>query len=323
MVNRGMPALTHSADAPASGPDRRSRSGDGLIRLIGNTPLLRIGSLEAHGKVQVYAKAEWTNPGGSVKDRAALAMMTAGEQSGELTPEKVLIDATSGNTGIAYAMLGAVMGYRVTLVMPANASRIRQQMVAAYGAEVILTDALGGMDTAIERVQQLVAADPERYFYPDQYSNPNNWQAHYRTTGEEIFRQTEGKVTHFVAGLGTTGTFVGTGRRLKAYNPDIQLIGMQPDSPLHGLEGLKHLETALVPGIYDDQLADRQLAVSTEAAHAMAVRLARAEGLLLSPSAAAAAVAAKRVAEEIDSGVIVTVFPDNASKYLDEPFWEL
>lgn len=318
-----MSALTKSADAPASGQHRHSRSRSELIRLIGNTPLLRIGSLEAHAKVQVHAKAEWTNPGGSVKDRAALAMMTAGEQSGELTPDKVLIDATSGNTGIAYAMLGAVMGYRVTLVMPANASRTRQQMVAAYGAEVILTDALGGMDAAIEQVQQLVAADPERYFYPDQYSNPNNWQAHYRTTGEEIIHQTEGKVTHFVAGLGTTGTFVGTGRRLKAYNPDIQLIGMQPDSPMHGLEGLKHLETALVPGIYDDQLADRQLAVSTEDAHEMALRLAREEGLLLSPSAAAAAVAAERVAKEVASGVIVTVFPDNASKYLDEPFWEL
>ena len=294
-----------------------------MIRLIGNTPLLRITSLEPHGKVEVYAKAEWANPGGSVKDRAALAMMTAGEQSGELTHEKILIDATSGNTGIAYAMLGAVMGYRVTLVMPANASQTRQQMVAAYGAEVILTDPLGGMDAAIEQVQQLAAADPERYFYPDQYSNPNNWQAHYRTTGEEIFRQTEGKVTHFIAGLGTTGTFVGAGRRLKAYNPDIQLIGMQPDAPLHGLEGLKHLESVRVPEIYDDQLADRQLAVSTEDAHEMALRLARAEGLLLGPSAAAAAVAAERMAQEVASGVIVTVFPDNASKYLDEPFWEL
>ena len=318
-----MSAQTQSANAPASGQQRRSRSRGELIRLIGNTPLLRIGSLEPHARVKVYAKAEWTNPGGSVKDRAAYAMMTAGEQAGELTPDKVLIDATSGNTGIAYAMLGAVMGYGVTLVMPANASQVRQQMVAAYGAKVILTDPLEGMDAAIEQVRQLVAADPERYFYPDQYSNPNNWQAHYRTTGEEIIQQTEGKVTHFVAGLGTTGTFVGTGRRLKAFNPDIQLIGMQPDSPLHGLEGLKHLETALVPGIYDDQLADRQLAVSTEAAHEMALRLAREEGLLLSPSAAAAAVAAGRVAEEIDSGVIVTVFPDNASKYLDEPFWEL
>ncbi len=317
-----MPLVTKAANPPKPARQERPRAKSELIGLIGHTPLLRVGSLEPQARVQVFAKAEWANPGGSVKDRAALAMMTAGEQSGELTPDKVLIDATSGNTGIAYAMLGAVMGYRVTLVMPANATRMRQQMVAAYGADTILTDPLDGMDGAIERVKELVAAQPQRYFYPDQYGNPHNWQAHYDTTGPEIIEQTEGRITHFVAGLGTTGTFVGTGRRLKAFNDDIQIIGLQPDTALHGLEGLKHLETALVPEIYDDQLADRQLTVSTEAAQVMAQRLAQAEGLLLSPSAAAAAVAAERVAGELESGVVVTVFADDASKYMDEPFWQ-
>ena len=271
--------------------------------------------------MELFAKAEWFNPGGSVKDRAALQMLLAAERAGTLTPEKIIIDATSGNTGIAFAMLGAAMGYRVVLALPGNASVERKQTIEAYGADIILTDPLTGTDGAQARVKEIVAQDPERYFYPDQYNNEANWEAHFRTTGEEILRQTGGRVTHFVAGLGTTGTFTGVSRRLKQHSPDIRCIALEPDSPLHGIEGLKHLPTAVVPGIYDPTLVDRRLVVSTEAAYDMTRRLAREEGLYVGVSSGAALAASLSLAEELSSGVIVTVFPDGGSRYTSERFW--
>ncbi len=292
--------------------------------LIGNTPLLGFQRVTAHlpADVQVFAKAEWTNPGGSVKDRAAANIIRQAEIDGKLKRGGVILDSTSGNTGIAYAMIGAAKGYRVKLFIPANASPERIAMLRAYGAELELTDPLEGSDGAIRAVRALAASDPDVYFYADQYNNPANWQAHYHTTGVEIWDQTEGAVTHFVAGLGTSGTLMGTGRRLKAYNPDVQIIALQPDSAFHGLEGLKHMPTAIKPGIYDEALADRQIAVSTEATHTMIGRLARTEGLLVGISAAAALVGSLNIAEELaargESGVIVTLFPDSAAKYLNE-----
>ncbi|MDW8368575.1 MAG: cysteine synthase family protein, partial [Abditibacteriales bacterium] len=249
--------------------------------------------------VEIYGKAEWFNPGGSVKDRPAWNIVRTAIERGELRPGKRLLDATSGNTGIAFAMIGAALGFGVTLCMPANVSPERKRILNAYGAEVILTDPLESSDGAIRKARQLYAACPERYYYADQYNNPANWQAHYETTGVEIWQQTEGRITHFVAGLGTTGTFVGVGRRLRDYNPTVQLIALQPDSPFHGLEGLKHLETAIVPGIFDPTLADETLEISTEDAYRMARRLAREEGLLVGVSAAAAVVGILRVAEQI------------------------
>ncbi len=295
-----------------------------LLEQIGNTPLLRIDHAfrdRIADGVQIYAKAEWHNPGGSVKDRAALSMIRDAEASGRLTREKVLIDATSGNTGIAYAMIGAALGYRVRLAVPANASQERKHLLTLYGADVIFTDPLEGTDGAQRVVRDIVARDPERFFYPDQYNNPANWLAHYRTTAPEIFSQTGGSITHFVAGLGTTGTFVGTTRRLKELNPAIRCISFQPDTPLHGLEGLKHLETAMVPGIYDPRLADDQLEVSTDDAYAMARFLARSHGLLVGVSSAAAAVASVSHAQTLEQGVIVTLFPDHGSRYLQDKFW--
>jgi len=294
---------------------------DDLVRSIGNTPLVRVRALEPRPSVEVYAKAEWRNPGGSVKDRAALAMILDGERRGLLTPDRVLLDASSGNTGIAYAMIGARLGIDVEIVIPRNASPARLRLIRAYGARVTLTDAQEGMDGAIAEAVRRRSASPDRVFYPDQYGNPANWLAHYHGTGEEIWRQTEGRVTHFVAGLGTTGTFVGTSRRLLTHNPELARVSVQPDSPLHAFEGLKHLDTARVPGIYDPSLVTRTEVVSTEEAQAEAFRLAREEGLLLGPSAAAAAAAAGRVARTLERGVVVTVFPDNADKYLGEPFW--
>ena len=293
-----------------------------LLDLIGNTPLIKFKNLVVNPSLEIYGKAEWANPGGSVKDRPALKMIREGERTGALTPEKIIIDATSGNTGIAYAMIGAALGYRVELCLPKNASEERKRILRAYGAELVLTDPLAGSDGAILKARELVAAEPEKYFYPDQYNNPANWQAHYETTGVEIFEQTQGRVTHFVAGLGTSGTFVGTGRRLRELKPEIKLISMQPDSPLHGLEGLKHMETAIVPGIYDQTIADEQIEISTEEAHAMAKRLARIEGCLAGISAAANLVAATRIAERIGEGVIVTILSDDGSKYLSEKFWD-
>ncbi len=290
---------------------------------IGNTPLLRLDRITAHlpRKVQVLAKAEWFNPGGSVKDRAALSMIEEGERTGKLTREKIILDATSGNTGIAYAMIGAAKGYRVRLCLSSNVSPERKNILRAYGADLVFTDPSESSDGAIRRARQLYVENPNHYFYPDQYNNDSNWQAHYRTTGPEIYAQTNGRVTHFVAGLGTGGTFVGAGRRLREYNRRIQLISVEPDSGLHGLEGLKHMATAIVPGIYDLSLADRAMQVTTEESYAMVRRLAREEGLLVGISSGAAAVCSLRVASELKEGVLVTVFPDSGDKYLTNRFW--
>jgi len=292
---------------------------------IGNTPLIRLRRViqDLPENIEIYAKAEHLNPGGSVKDRAALAMITAGEKSGELTRNKTILDATSGNTGIAYAMIGAARGYKVTLCLPKNASVERKRILKLYGAEIIETDRMNGTDGAQIAAKELYAKYPERYFYPDQYNNEANWKAHYATTAPEIWRQTEGKITHFIAGLGTTGTFVGAARRLKEYNPKIQVISMQPDSPLHGLEGMKHLATAIVPGIYDASLADENVEVATEDAQDMTRRLAKEEGLLVGVSAGANVFAAVRLARKLkDDAVIVTVLCDDGGKYLSESFWD-
>lgn len=294
---------------------------------IGNTPLLSFQRITADlpPYVRVYAKAEWMNPGGSVKDRAAYSIITTAERDGHLRAGKILTDATSGNTGIAYAMIGAARGHRVRLFLPENASPERIAILRAYGAELILTPAEDGTDGAIYAVRDEVAAHPQRYFYADQYSNPANWQAHYKTTGVEIWHQTHGQVTHFVAGLGTSGTFMGTGRRLRDYDSRVHLISSQPDAAIHRIEGWKHMESALNPAIYDPHFAERNVPVSTEAAYAMAKRLAREEGYLVGVSAAAAMVAALTVAEEAaarhEHAVIVTLFPDSAYKYLSERFW--
>ena len=299
-----------------------SPSGTDLISLVGNTPLLGFKRITQDvAPVRVLAKAEWYNPGGSVKDRAALSMILDGERRGLLTKDKTLIDATSGNTGIAYAMIGAQRGYRVKLALPKNASVERKQSLIAYGAELIFTDPSEGTDGAQRYVKDLVEHNPKRYFYPDQYNNDANWRAHYETTAMEIWRQTDGQITHFVTGLGTSGTFMGVTRRLKELNPAIKCISMQPDGPLHGLEGMKHMASAIVPGIYDASVADEQIAVATEDAHQMVLRLAREEGLLVGVSSGANMVAALNVARGLKEGVVVTIFCDSASKYLSESFW--
>jgi cysteine synthase B len=296
-----------------------------LVDLVGNTPLLRLARIAADlpAGVEVYAKAEWYNPGGSVKDRPALWMIRDGERSGRLRPGMRIADATSGNTGIAYATLAAALGYGVTLALPANASPERKRILRSLGAELMLTDALEGTDGAIRAIRRLVAEQPDLYFYPDQYNNPANPQAHAETTAPEILAQTNGRVTHFVAALGTTGTFIGTGRGLRAAKPDIALIAVQPDGPYHALEGVKHIaSTALVPGIYDATLADAIEIVGSEDAFAMARNLTRSEGLMVGVSAAANVVAAIRVAKRLRSGVVVTILCDSASKYLSERFWD-
>jgi len=303
------------------------RPGVSLLDRIGNTPLLRLDRIvqDLEG-IFLLAKAEWVNPGGSVKDRAAASMVREAQANGSLRPGKTLLDATSGNTGIAFAMLGAALGFPVLLAMPSNVSLERKRILQAYGAEVEWTDPDQGSDGAIRRARELAAQEPDRFCYMDQYSNNANWRAHYETTGPEIWRQTAGQVTHFVAGLGTSGTFVGTVRRLRELNPLLQAVSMQPDSPFHGLEGLKHMASAIVPAIYDPQLANRNIEVETEAAYAMAKRLAREEGLLVGISAAGAVVASLQIArEEAEAGrnaTIVTVLPDSADKYLSERFWE-
>ena len=301
--------------------------GTPLLDRIGNTPLIRLERLTAHlPGIQILGKAEWANPGGSVKDRAASAIVADAQQRGLLTPGRHLLDATSGNTGIAYAMLGAAMGFPVTLCVPSNVSLERKRILAAYGANVVWTDPADGSDGAIRKARELAAGEPEKYFYADQYGNNANWRAHYLGTANEIWKQTEGQITHFVAGLGTSGTFVGTTRRLKELNPAIRCISMQPDSPFNGLEGLKHMATAIVPPIYDAGLADRNLEIETEAAYAMAKQLGRTEGVLVGVSAAAAVAASLRIAEEeVAAGkeaVIVTILCDAADKYLSERFWE-
>jgi cysteine synthase B len=296
-----------------------------LEAAVGNTPLIRLQRVtkDLPENIEIYAKAEYLNPGGSVKDRAALAMILAGEQAGELTKDKTILDATSGNTGIAYAMLGAARGYKVCLTLPKNASAERKRILKLYGARIIETDPMNGTDGAQLAAKELVKQFPSRYFYPDQYNNEANWRAHYQATAPEIWRQTKGRVTHFVAGLGTTGTFIGTTRRLKEFNPDLRAISMQPNSPLHGLEGMKHLATAIIPGIYDAKIADENVEVMTEDAQDMTRRLAREEGLFVGVSAGANVFAALRLARELkENAVIVTILCDGGGKYLSEDFWD-
>ncbi|MGA7912008.1 MAG: cysteine synthase family protein [Candidatus Dormiibacterota bacterium] len=289
----------------------------GITKLIGRTPLLRVRLFERDfPRVEVYGKAEWFNPGGSVKDRAALSMIEDGERRGALTHDKTIIDSTSGNTGIAYSMVGAAKGYRVKLVMPGNVSAERKALVTAYGAEIVYSDAGEGSDGAIRMVRDLVAMDPDAYFYPDQYSNDANWRAHYEGTAVEILEQTSGRLTHFIAGLGTTGTFVGTSRRLKEHDASIRTIAVQPEDAFHGLEGLKHLPTAIVPGIWDARIADEVWDAPTEAAYDIARAIARSEGLLVGHSSGAALWAVRRLAATIREGVVVTVFPDSGDRYL-------
>ena len=292
---------------------------------VGSTPLLplnhSVGSVSP--LVQLFAKAEWFNPGGSIKDRPALKIIRTAIADGCLESGRRLLDATSGNMGIGYATLGAAMRVPVTLTIPSNASPERLSILRSLGAELILTDALEGTDGAILKARELVERNPGLYFHANQYDNPANWQAHYLTTGPEIVQQTAGRITHFVAGLGTSGTLTGVGRYLRVYNPEIQLIAVQPDSPLHGLEGLKHMETAVQPGIYDPSLPTRTLEISTEDAYQMVRRLAREEGLFVGVSSGANALAAKRLAEELDKGLVVTVFPDAGYKYLsEEALWD-
>ena len=298
---------------------------DGLTAHVGNTPLLPLGRVtrDLSPQVQVFAKAEWFNPGGSVKDRPALNIIRTALANGDLGNGKRLLDSTSGNMGISYATFGAALGIPVTLAIPGSASLERMSILKALGAELILTDPLEGSDGAILKARELAAEKPHLYWYANQYNNPANWEAHYKSTGAEILAQTEGQVTHFIAGLGTSGTLMGTGRYLKAKFPHVKIISFQPDDGFHGLEGLKHMPSAIKPGIYDESLADEQLEVKTEAAYEMVNRLAREEGLFVGISSGAAAVAALRVASELDEGVVVTLFPDAGYKYLsDKSLWE-
>ncbi len=300
--------------------------GMNILERIGNTPLVRLDRLTDNlPGIQIVGKAEWTNPGGSVKDRAASSIVVDAMKRGLLGDGQRLLDATSGNTGIAYAMLGAAMRFPVTLCMPSNVSEERKRYLRAYGAEVVWTNPADGSDGAIRKAREMIAAEPEKYYYADQYSNDENWRAHYRTTANEIWEQTEGQVTHFVAALGTSGTFMGTTRRLKELNPKIQCVSMQPDSPFNGLEGLKHMATAIVPKIYDPELADQNIEMATERAYAMAKFLGRQQGVLVGVSAAAATAAAMQLAEaEAAKGreaVIVTILCDGADKYMSERFW--
>ena len=304
-----------------------ARLGETALGRIGNTPLIRLERIgEVPAGIEIHAKAEWFNPGGSVKDRAAYNIVKEAMRSGKLTAGKVLLDSTSGNTGIAYAMIGAALGFQVTLCMPSNVSVERKRILNAYGANTVYTSPGEGSDGAIRKARQMIAAEPDKYFYADQYCNNANWQAHYQTTANEIWQQTQGRVTHFVAVLGTSGTFTGTSRRLKELNPKVRCISLQPDSAFHGIEGAKHMATAIVPGIYDASLADEDLGISTEAAYAMVKRLARRQGLLVGISSGGAAAGCLRVAQEIarrrEKAVIVTIFPDSGDKYLSERFWD-
>ncbi|HEX7879397.1 MAG TPA: cysteine synthase family protein [Candidatus Eisenbacteria bacterium] len=302
---------------------RLARHAHELLAQVGSTPLLRLNRVtrDLPADVQVFGKAEWFNPGGSVKDRPALRIVLEALRVGRLKPDGTLLDATSGNTGIGYAMVGAVLGIRVTLCLPARVSPERLATLRAYGAELVLTDPLEGTDGAIREAARLSRAEPGRFFLADQYTNPANWRAHLDTTGREIWEQTAGRVTHFVAALGTSGTFMGVGRRLKREGPDVHLTSFQPDSPFHGLDGVKHMPSAIVPGIFDPTLADRNEEVGTEEAYAMTRRLAREEGLRVGPSSGAAVVVALRVARRLSRGTVVTVFPDGGDRYLGERFW--
>ena len=302
-----------------------SKIGLSIMERIGNTPLLRLERV-CHDvpHAEVYGKAEWTNPGGSVKDRAAVSIVQEAFRSGKITGGKRLLDSTSGNTGIAYAMLGAASGFAVTLCVPANVSVERKRILKAYGAQIIYTEPGEGSDGAMRTAQEVIAQHPDKYYYADQYSNDANWQAHYCGTANEIWEQSRGRITHFVTVLGTSGTFMGTTRRLKELNPKIHCVSLQPDSPFHGIEGAKHMPTSIVPQIYDPTLADRNLEIRTEDCYAMARRLAREEGLLVGTSSAASLVGALRVAEEaeIEHPLVVCIFADGADKYLSERFWD-
>jgi len=304
-----------------SSPTESARVNPSIVDLVGNTPLIRLRRIErAVPGVELYAKAEWQNPGGSVKDRPALRMIQEGLSSGQLAPGRVILDATSGNTGIAYAMMGAALGFKVELSLPENVTPERKRILRAYGAGLTFTDPLEGSDGAIRMAQRMHASNPAKYFYADQYNNDFNWKAHYDTTGPEIIRQVGARLTHFVAGLGTSGTFVGAGRRLREFNEEIVLASVQPDSPLHGLEGLKHMESAMVPGIYDAKLADEDVRVGTEEAYEMTRRLAQEEGLLVGISSGANLAGALKVAGK--DAVVVVVFCDGGERYLSERFWE-
>lgn len=297
--------------------------GGGLLGLVGNTPLIRLARITAHinPAVTVFAKAEWFNPGGSVKDRPASGILQRAFESGTLGGNRVLLDSTSGNMGIAYATLASSLGVPICLAVPANASPERLAILRAHGVELHLTDPTEGTDGARLVAAELAARDPTTYFFADQYSNPANWQSHFRTTGPEVFQQTQGQITHFIAGLGTTGTMTGAGRFLRQSAPSVRLIAVQPDGPLHGIEGLKHLPSARVPEIFDPAIPDETIIVDTVSAYAMARRLARTEGLLVGVSAAAAADAGLRVAERLESGTVVIIFPDSGLKYLGGSFW--
>jgi len=304
-------------------PVAHQRLGQHTLDRIGHTPLLRLEHVaDPFSGLTLLGKAEWMNPGGSVKDRAAASIIAEAQSSGKLTPGKILLDSTSGNTGIAYAMIGAAQGFPVTLCMPENVSVERKRILNAYGANIFYTDPAEGSDGAIRLARELAAKHPELYYYADQYSNPSNWRAHYHGTANEIWQQTQGRITHFVAMLGTSGTFVGTTRRLKELNPGIHCISLQPDSPFHGIEGAKHMLSAIVPAIYDASLADENLEISTEESYAMAKRLAREEGLLVGISAAAAVVGSLQIARGTSNAVVATILCDSGDKYLSERFWE-
>ncbi|MEK6919876.1 MAG: cysteine synthase family protein [Thermoproteota archaeon] len=296
---------------------------DDILAKIGDTPLLRLRRIKpSSSSVEIYAKAEWFNPSGSVKDRAIYRIIREGEKFGELTKKKTILDATSGNAGISYAMIGAALGYKVHLTLPLNANIERKRTLQALGARLTLTNPLEGSDGAILKARELSEKNPDTYFYGDQYNNPANWRAHYETTGLEIIKQTDGKITHFVSGTGTGGTIMGAGRKLKEYSSQIKVTAVEPDSPLHGIEGLKHMSSSIVPGIYDQKFADNTIQVATEAAQKMVIRLARQEGLLVGPSSGAAIVGALRLAAKLQKGLLVAILPDGAEKYLSERFWE-
>lgn len=317
--------LPRARSSQAGAPEETS-AGTNILDRIGNTPLLRLETLTRDFRhVQILGKAEWYNPGGSIKDRTAASIVSEARNSGKLTPGKTLLDSTSGNTGIAYAMLGAALGFPVTLCMPENVTLERKRILQAYGAKIIYTDPAKGSDGATRVSHELAVKHPEEYFYADQYSNDANWRAHYRTTANEIWEQSEGQVTHFISIMGTTGTFTGTSRRLKELNPHVRCISLQPDSPFHGLEGTKHLGSTMVPKIYDPSLADEDLGIATEDAYKMVKRVARQEGLLIGVSGGAALVGCLKIAEKLKKdqrAVIVTVLPDSGTRYLSDRFWD-
>jgi cysteine synthase B len=309
--------------ASEQGSSRNPKAVNSILEQIGKTPMLRFVNITRElDRISIYGKAEWFNPGGSVKDRPALRMIEEGERTTVLTRDKVILDSSSGNTGIAYALIGAVKGYRVELAVPRNVSQERKRILQAYGAHVIYTDPLAGSDGAIREAHRRYEDNPEKYFMPDQYNNPANWWAHYDTTGPEIIEQTKGQITHFVAGVGTSGTLMGTGRRLREFNPRIQIAAVLPAEDLHGIEGLKHMETAIVPGIWNEQFPDLRLEVRTEDAYTMARRLALEEGILVGQSGGAAVYAALQLARQITEGVIVTILPDAGDRYFSTGLWE-